>query len=131
MSGHIKATRSLAPLLAAAIALLSAPTPGTAATQFAPSDLVSVRSFSGQFLAYAKRSSSSAPALLTLATNQSYVQLEPTFATVSCERIKHLLLRELDSTASWRGTIYLVLHPARTEADTITITSQRFKTSWQ
>jgi hypothetical protein len=131
MSSHTKAIKSLGPALATVIAALSGAMQGAPAAQFAPSDLVSVRSFSGQFIAYASRSSGPTPALLTLATNHSYVQLEPTFATVSCERIKQLLLRDLDSTAPWRGTIYLVLHPSRTETDTITITSQRFKTSWQ
>jgi hypothetical protein len=50
---------------------------------------------------------------------------------VSGERIKQLVLRELGVTAPWRGTIYLVLYPARTEDDTIAITSERFKDGWQ
>jgi hypothetical protein len=95
------------------------------------SDLASVSSFSGQFVAYAPRSGAHPPALLSLATNADFVQLEPTLATVSCERIKQLLLRELDSTAPWRGVIYLVLYPARTPADTITINSQRSRNGWQ
>jgi hypothetical protein len=131
MSKHMTAVKSRRPVLAATIALLSGALQGVTGAQLPPSDLVSVRSFSGQFIAYAGRSSRPAPGLLTLSTNQSFVQLEPTFATVSCERIKQLLLRELDSPAPWRGTIYLVLYPARTASDTITITSQRFKSSWQ
>ena len=95
------------------------------------SEVASVRSFSEQFIAYAARPGLQSPALLSLATNSDFVQLEPTLATVSCERIKQLLLRELDSTAPWRGTIYLALYPARTPADTITITSQRSRNGWQ
>ncbi len=104
---------------------------GVACAQLAPPDLVSARSYSGQFIAYAGRSAPLPPAVLSLATNQDFVQLEPTLATVSCERIKQLLLRELDATAPWRGTIYLVLYPARAASDTITITSERFKNGWQ
>ena len=51
--------------------------------------------------------------------------------TVSCERIKQALMRELGATAPWRGTVYLVLYPARAPGDTITITSERFKGGWQ
>lgn len=93
--------------------------------------LVSVRSYSGQFIAYAGRSATLASSFSAIATNRDFVQLEPTLATVSCERIRQLLLRELNSTASWRGTIYLVLYPARGANDTITITSDRFKNDWQ
>ena len=69
--------------------------------------------------------------LSSLATNQDFVELEPTLATVSCERIKQMLVRELNVTAPWRGTIYLVLYPARSAGDAITITSDRFKNGWQ
>ena len=102
-----------------------------AGIQFPASDLVSMRSHSGQFIAYAARSVRLPPALSSLATNQDFVQLEPTLATVSCERIKQLLLRELNVTAPWRGTIYLVLYPAGGANDTITITSKSFKDGWQ
>jgi hypothetical protein len=95
-----------------------------------PSDLVSVRSYSGQFVACAGRSATLAPELSSIATNRDFVQLEPTLATVSCERIRQLLLRELNSTAPWRGTVYLVLYPARTAGDSITIISDRFKNDW-
>ena len=102
-----------------------------AGVQLPPSDLVSVRSYSGQFIAYAGRSATLAPELSLIATNRDFVQLEPTLATVSCERIKQLLRRELNSTAPWRGTVYLVLHPARAPRDNITIISDRFKNDWQ
>jgi hypothetical protein len=104
---------------------------GTASAQPPPSDLKSARSHSGQFIAYAPRSVTLPQTLLTLATNRTFVQLEPNLATVSGERIKQLLLHELGVTTPWRGTIYLVLYPARTEGDTITITSERFKDAWQ
>jgi len=40
-----------------------------------------------------------------------------------CERIKQALTRELGASTSWSGMVYLVLHPARSPDDTITITS--------
>jgi hypothetical protein len=117
-------------LLAAGAGLVGA-LQGVASAQPPASGLVSVRSHSGQFIAYAARSVTLPPALLSMATNRTFVQLEPTLATVSCERVKQLLLRELGATAPWRGTIYLVLYPAATADDTITITSERYKDGWQ
>jgi hypothetical protein len=104
---------------------------GLAGIQPPPSDLMPARSLSGQFVAYTARAEALSPALSSLATNQAFVQLEPILVTVSCERIKQMLLRELNITAPWRGTIYLVLYPAQGEADTITIASERFRNGWQ
>jgi hypothetical protein len=114
-----------------AIAVLAGTLHGTASTQPLPSDLKTARSHSGQFIAYPPRSVALPQALQSLATNRTFVQLEPTLATVSGERIRQLLLRELGVTAPWSGTIYLVLYPARTEGDAILITSERFKDAWQ
>ena len=94
-------------------------------------DLVSARSHSGQFVVYAGRSSPPPLSVANLATNQNFFRLEPTLATISCERIKQVLTRELGATAPWRGHIYVVLYPARGAGDTITITSERFKGGWQ
>ena len=131
MNRNVKATESRRAILLVAAAVLAGALRGVASAQPTPSDLVSVRSYSGQFIAYAARSVTLPPALLSLATNRTFVQLEPTLATVSCERIKQLLWRELGATAPWRGTIYLVLYPARTADDNITITSERFQDGWQ
>ena len=94
-------------------------------------ELVSVRSHSGQFVIYAGRSLPPSRLVANLVTNQSFVRLEPTLATISCERIKQALMRELGATAPWRGHIYVVLYPARGAGDAITITSERFKGGWQ
>jgi hypothetical protein len=114
-----------------AVAVLLGVLPGVAGAQPAGSDLVSARSHSGQFVVYAGRSSAPPPPVFGLATNQNFVKLEPTLATVSCERIKQALTRELGAPATWSGAVYLVLHPARAPGDTITITSERFKDCWQ
>ncbi len=118
-------------LLAVAVAVMASALRAAAGVQAPTADLLSARSVSGQFIAFAGRSAAAPPALLSLATSQNFVQLEPTLVTVSCERIKQLLLRELGSTAPWRGTIYVVLYPARAASDTVTITSERFKSGWQ
>jgi hypothetical protein len=118
-------------VLLLAVAVLLGALRGFADAQPSGSGLVSVRSHSGQFVVYAGRSSAFPSPTLALATNQSFVRLEPTLATVSCERIKQALTRELGATAPWSGTVYLVLHPAQAPGDTITITSERFKDRWQ
>ena len=110
--------------------LLVVPHHGLAA-QVPPSNLISARSQSGQFIVYAGRSIGSVPPVLEFGNNEGFVKLEPTLAAVSCERIKQILLHELAATAPWRGTIYVVLHPARGASDGITITSDRYKSDWQ
>ena len=71
-----------------------------AASPLLPSDLVSARSQSGQFVVYAGPSPGSIPPVLEPAKNTGFVRLEPTLVAVSCERIKQLLSRELDAAAS-------------------------------
>lgn len=114
-----------------AVAVLLGVLRGVAIAQPAGSDLVSARSHSGQFVVYAGRFATTPPPVFGLATNQNFIRLEPTLATVSCERIKQALMRELGATAPWRSTVYLVLHPARAPGDAITVTSERFKSGWQ
>ena len=116
-------------VLVVGVAILLSALLGVAGAQPAGSDLISARSHSGQFVVYANRSSAPPAPAVGLATNQDFVRLEPTLATVSCERIKLALMRELGATAPWRGAVYLVLHPARSPGDTIT--SERFKGVWQ
>jgi hypothetical protein len=118
-------------VLVVAIVVLLGALRGLANAQPANPDLVSARSHSGQIVVYAGRSSASSPSVANLAADRKFVQLEPTLATVSCERIKQVLMRELGATAPWRGHIYVVLYPARGATDTITITSERFKGGWQ
>ena len=114
-----------------AVAVLLGVFTGVTGAQLAGSDLVSAHSHSGQFVVYARRSSAPPPPVFGLATNQDFVRLEPTLVTVSCERIKQALTRELGAPATWSGAVYLVLYPARAPGDTITITSERFKDCWQ
>jgi hypothetical protein len=114
-----------------AIAVFLGALRGVADAQPANPDLVSARSHSGQFVVYAGRSHPPSLSVANLATNQNFFRLEPTLATVSCERIKQALTSQLGATAPWRGHIYVVLYPARSAGDTITVTSERFKGGWQ
>ena len=114
-------------VLAVAVAIFPGVLWGVAYAQPAASDLLSARSHSGQFVVYARRSSAPPPPAFGLATNQNFVRLELALVVVSCERIKQALIREVGAIAPWRGTVYLVLYPARAPGDPITITSERFK----
>ena len=131
MKTNVKAMGRRRTVWVVAVAVVLGASWGLANAQPANPDLVSARSHSGQFIVYAGRASTLPSPVSRLATNQNFVQLEPTLATVSCERIKQVLMRELGATASWRGNIYLVLYPARGAGDTITVTSERFKDRWQ
>jgi hypothetical protein len=86
------------------------------------------RSFSGQFVV---RATDSTRLGTTVITNEDLVRLEPNLATVSCERIKQLLFRELDINNEWRGKIYLTLISSETPAESVNILSERFPNSWQ
>jgi hypothetical protein len=131
MNWKAKAKQGWRLALLTGVGVWSGALPCLAGTQFPSSDLVPMRSHSGQFIAYAARSVRSLPAVSSLATNQDFVQLEPTLVTVSCERIKQMLLHELNVTVPWSGTIYLVLYPAGRADDTIIITSESFRNGWQ
>src|SRR5262249_46739851 len=56
-------------------------------------------------------------------TSAHRVQLDPTLVAVSCERVKKVLLSELEARDRWRGRIYVDLHPARSPDEVITVTS--------
>lgn len=87
-----------------------------------------LRSFSGQFVVRA--GDLTKPGTL-VTTNEDLVHLEPNLVTVSCERMKQLLFRELDAGNEWRGKIYLVLIASDTPGRPVTILSERFRNSWQ
>jgi len=95
-----------------------------------PEPVRNLRSYSGQFIVALAHGSGSRH-LPGLSTNRSLVTLEPTLLTVSCERIKQLLCRELGATAPWEGKIFVVLFPAASDNDPITITCEHLKDGWQ
>ena len=113
------------------VAFLLAILPNPATAQVAPWDTFATRSHSGQFIIRGGGSSRSSRSALALSTNLSFVCLDPTLLSVSCERIKQSLLRELQTGTSWRGRIFLVLFPASSGNEPVTITSERFRDGWQ
>jgi hypothetical protein len=89
------------------------------------------RSVSGQFIVRADRSAARVEPARNLATNQSMIRLEPSLVSVSCERIRKLIYRELQTEAPWRGKVFVVLYPAHTKGEPVTLTSERFRDGWQ
>jgi len=104
---------------------------GSACGQIVVSGAASAHSFSGQFIVHDRRATGPEAAGFDPGTNHAYVRLEPALLTVSCERIKHLVWRELGETSPWRGKMDLVLYTAKTGQDTITLAAERFKDGWQ
>jgi hypothetical protein len=106
--------------------------PGLAAAQPSPSEVNSVQSASGQFVATGPRQLSPLARLPGVATNADLVRLEPALLSVSAERIKDSFRRKLgiDPNAPWQGKIFLVLHPAQSLDEDVTIISQPFLKGW-
>jgi hypothetical protein len=86
---------------------------------------------SGQFVIYSGRVADNSSSLSRLATNHNYVHLRSPLLLVSSERIKQVVGRELAITAPWAGKIHIILYPASSPADLITIVSERFRDGWQ
>ena len=100
---------------------------GVASAQLAPYDSVSARSVSGQFIVHSARLNARGR---DFSNNPKLLKLEPSLATVSCERIKQALAAELGASGQWRGKIYLSLHPAQSADAEITLISERFNGGW-
>lgn len=65
-------------------------------------------------------------------TNAALLRLQPPWVTVSAERFKSALWRELglSSSSPWSGKIFIVLYPARTLNDPAVIIPQPFIRVW-
>ena len=94
------------------------------------------RSVSGQFIVTGTTGSRLA-ATPAIATNAGFVRLEPALLVVSAERMRESLgrklnpeLRGLNPVAPPRGKIFLVLHPAQSPDETVTIVSRRAAEGW-
>jgi hypothetical protein len=90
------------------------------------------RSASGQFTISGTQEYSPLFHRPELATNVDWVRLEPALLAVSAERFKAALWNQLGlkSDAAWRGKIFLILRPARSTADGITIISTALLQNW-
>ena len=100
--------------------------------QSAPPVLTSVQSASGQFVATRPAQSFPRVPLNGVAADTNLVRLEPALLSVSVERIKDSLRRQLGiaPNAPWQGKVFLVLHPAQSLDENVTIVSQPFLSGW-
>ena len=105
------------------VALAQAPLPDTTTTR---------SSVSGQFVVISANSASSPVRPPFAVTNAELVQLVPALLAISAERVKQPLWRQLgvDPMTSWRGRIFLALHPAASPDENINIISTRFAGVW-
>jgi hypothetical protein len=113
--------------LSLALGLLSA----AAQPQSSFPNEIATHSQSGQFVVQGHRSGEGVWLPRNLATNENLLPLEPTLVSISCERIKQSLLRELQATPAWKSKIYIFLYPTRSENEPVNITSTRFRDGWQ
>jgi hypothetical protein len=100
--------------------------------QSLPPGMNSMHSVSGQFIVIGPAPASPPTFLPGTAANTNLVRLEPAVLSVSAERIKQSLWRELGIAfdAPWQGKIYLVLRPAQSPDEDVTIVSQPFLNGW-
>ena len=95
-------------------------------------ETISARSYSGQFtVVQAARPPGRLDRLSGFETNRDFVRLQAALLPVSCERIKQFLWRDLGVSGPWQSKIIVSLYPASSEADTITLASERFRDGWQ
>jgi len=107
--------------------------PALASAQMTLPDPSATRSsVSGQFIVSGANPVPPSVRPLPAITNADFVRLEPALLAVSAERIKKSLWRELDidPLTPWRGRIFLVLHPAASPDENVTIISTRFSDVW-
>jgi len=102
-----------------------------ARAQWSPPQANTTRSVSGQFIVVGAPTSRLA-GLPAIVADTNLVRLEPALLSVSAERIKESLRHELDISADapWRGQIFLVLHPAQSPDEDVTIVSQSYADGW-
>lgn len=93
-----------------------------------PSSMRVIGSDTGQFFVSARGPLSAHS--LELAVDPGMITLDPALLTVSCERIKRQLLHDLDARDHWRGKIFVILRPARTADDPISVDSALMGDHW-
>lgn len=121
-AGQRRCALALAAGVAAALSM------GPAHAQSAALDNSFTESRSGQFAAQVLYHATPDPVLVT---NQSLVRLDPAVVVVSCERVRDILWRELAVRGPWVSKVSILIYPALTPEETITVVSDRFKNGWQ
>ncbi len=87
-------------------------------------------SLTGQFVIRDADGPGGNPVPLGKDTAVHYIRVDPTLLAVSCERIKHALLTEIDTPDKWQDKIFIDLRRARTLNDTVIISSEPFGRGW-
>lgn len=103
---------------------------GQAPPVFVPKQL-SARSSSGQFVATSRPVLNSAPRVLNVATNEGFLRLEPGLLSVSAERLKQNLWRELEVQGAWQGKVFLSIRRVGSTNDPVLLSSEKFKDGWR
>jgi hypothetical protein len=109
--------------------------PWSVGGQTTPNGTITARSVSGRFIVTgvpSRPGESPLAAMPEIATNASFVRLQPALLAVSAERIRESLRRELDIPPNppGRGKIFLALHPAQSLDENVTIVSEPFAGGW-
>jgi len=106
--------------------------PLLAAGQTLLPDMNSIQSASGQFAVIEPAHSPTVTRFMGAVDGTNFIRLEPAVLSISAERIKEALRRKLgiDPNAPWEGKIFLVLHPAQSLSEDVTIVSQPFLGRW-
>jgi len=112
------------------ITVLSFASSFSAPGQFTPTETISGRSLSGQFIIHFARAPWTFSAVAGLQTNRDYVRLDPALLPVSCERLKEAIWRDLGTAMPWRGKIFLSVLSATTGDDPVTLTCGQFTDGW-
>jgi hypothetical protein len=101
--------------------------------QFSPVGLNLTRSVSGQFVVMGIAAPSRLSQSPASAADTNLVRLQPALLSVSAERIKESLGRELEikPDSPWRGKIFLALHPAQSLDEPVTIVSRPAAKGWE
>src|SRR3984885_11139486 len=114
------------------LAVLLAVSPAVAHAQSSFSGQNPIRSLSGQFMVSSV--DDGAPFFQDLSTTAgtNLVRLEPALLAVAAERFKLSLRQQLGlrADAPWSGKIFLVLLPARSTDEAVTIRSEPFINHW-
>ena len=90
---------------------------------------LTVRSSSGQFIVGGRphwRVSTNSPP-----DNSPLIELDPNILAVTCERIKHALLRELALPDLWRGRIYVEISPTLATNQAPILVAKPYLEGWQ
>ena len=102
---------------------------GPAVAQTASADKEGARSISGQFIVSRPVLTSALP-VPSRPSDAHLIRLEPALLAVTAERVREQIGHTLSLKGPWRGQIYLVLHPARSTNDPVTIRAQHFTSGW-